>query len=129
MDLLPGLWCGAHVAILSAGPNGDDFAAGASVQRFWLTAESLELRVQPEMAPLIFSRYAREDRRFAEDDRKIMEARTVADRLEALLGPERFSRAVFLGRIGYGPPASSRSLRLVSEQLRVPITPEAARLP
>src|SRR5207253_2628025 len=62
LDFLPALACAAHVALL--GPKApssiDDYVeAGASIQRFWLTATSLGLQQQPELTPLIFARYAR----------------------------------------------------------------------
>ena len=63
LDLLPGLACAAHIVIVArARPDTlDDYiAAGEAMQRFWLTASSLGLYLQPEMTPLIFSAYARE---------------------------------------------------------------------
>jgi hypothetical protein len=128
LDLLPGLLCAAHVVILArakAAPAGTmegldaDFEAGRAVQRFWLTAESLDLRHQPEMTPLIFSRYAAEQRAFTRDTRALQTAQQVRLRLDAMLGADQRSRAVWIGRIGAGPTASARSRRLPLESLLV----------
>jgi hypothetical protein len=67
MDLLPSLRCGAHVAIVRHAPTlsvDDHVDAGKAVQRLWLQATTLGLQHQPELTPLIFSRYVREGRHF-----------------------------------------------------------------
>ncbi|MBN9132141.1 MAG: nitroreductase family protein [Nitrosospira multiformis] len=121
MDLLPGVFCAAHFAILAhkAPESIDDYVAvGRAVQRFWLTATSLELQLQPELTPLIFSRYVRAGRTFSRELNAIDTARGLAERLFVLLNAGSAERAVFLGRIGNGPVATSRSLRLPVERLR-----------
>lgn len=120
MDLLPGLFCAAHFAILSArAPQTiDDYvAAGRAVQRFWLTATHLGLQLQPEMTPLIFGRYVREQRTFSRLPGMMDTATELSARLSRLMGDSPVERVVFLGRIGHGPPAASRSLRLSLERL------------
>lgn len=115
MDLLPGLFCAAHFAILAPkAPETIDHyvAAGRALQRFWLTAASLGLQLQPEMTPLIFSRYVHEGRDFSRQPAALKTAEKLADRLSRLLPDQSMERAVFLGRIGNGPAATSRSLRL-----------------
>ena len=145
LDLIPGLLCGAHVVIARAAAQeearsdrspgaqrdilaqGDaaahdldaDFAAGRAVQRFWLTAETLGLRHQPEMTPLIFSRYAAEGRRFTNDEGALRTAQAVRESLDGLLGAERRARAVWIGRIGAGPRAQARSVRLPLDSLLI----------
>jgi hypothetical protein len=121
MDLLPGVFCAAHFALLAhkAPESIDDYvAAGRAVQRFWLTATSLELQLQPELTPLIFSRYVREGRTFSRQPQAMDSASRLAERLSLLLNVDSAERAVFLGRIGNGPAATSRSLRLPVERLR-----------
>jgi nitroreductase len=121
LDFIPALACGAHMLILaSREPKTiDDFvAAGAAVQRFWLAATQLGLQHQPEMTPLIFSRYVREDLRFSADDRALRAAVKLARRLESALGAD-IRRAVWLGRIGAGPRPSARSVRLPLDRLMV----------
>lgn len=115
MDLLPGMFCAAHFAILAqeSPETVDDYvAAGRAAQRFWLTATSLGLQLQPEMTPLIFSRYVREARAFSHQPGATGAAAKLAQRLSRQLPDKSAERAVFLGRIGNGRPAASRSLRL-----------------
>jgi hypothetical protein len=114
MDLLPGLFCGAHFAILAdkAPENADDYvAAGRAVQRFWLTAASLGLQLQPELTPLIFGRYVRNGLTFSRFPAAGDQAEKLYRRLSALLADDAAERAAFLGRIGQGRVAASRSLR------------------
>ncbi len=122
MDLLPGWFCAAHFAILAnrAPETIDDYvAAGRAVQRFWLTATSLGLGLQPELTPLIFSRYVREDRRFSESNAAWMQAQTLAGRLKTVLA-EDTHRTMFLGRVGHSPVPWARSLRLPLQRLTIP---------
>jgi len=120
MDLLPGLACGAHFALVAAKPPADvdDYlAAGRQVQRFWLTATRLGLELQPEMTPIIFSRYVREGRDFSRLPRPGEIAAKLGGRLAAEFSPIDPARLVFLGRIGAGPRAKARSTRLPVERL------------
>ncbi|MBU1690926.1 MAG: nitroreductase family protein [Gammaproteobacteria bacterium] len=120
MDLLPGLFCAAHFALLAhkAPETIDDYvAAGRAVQRFWLTATSLGLQLQPEMTPLIFARYVRENRVFSRLPGAMETAANLGARLSRLLRNDAVGQAVFLGRIGSGRSADSRSLRLPMQKL------------
>lgn len=120
MDMLPGFFCAAHFAILApeAPETIDDYvAAGRAVQRFWLTAASLGLQLQPEMTPLIFSRYVREGRTFSRFPGAVDTATGLSVRLSRSMQDAPVQRAVFLGRIGNGAMATSRSLRLSVERL------------
>ncbi|MEO7781466.1 MAG: molybdopterin biosynthesis protein MoeY [Candidatus Nitrotoga sp.] len=120
MDLLPGLFCAAHFAIVAdEAPSTIDHyvSAGRAIQRFWLTATSLGLQLQPEMTPLIFGRYVREDRLFSRLPGAMETATHLGVRLSGLLQNDAVGRAVFLGRIGNGRSASSRSLRLPIQKL------------
>jgi len=114
LDLIPGIACAAHFVILApvAPASIEDFAAaGRAMQRFWLTATSLRLHVQPEMTPLIFAGYARSRRAFSRVSGALEDADRVRVELEALAQEERLTRAVFMGRIGAGPAPKARSLR------------------
>ena len=120
MDLLPGVFCGAHFALLADEPPEtveDYVAAGRVVQRFWLTATSLGLQLQPEVTPLIFGRYVREGVPFSRLSAARRRAQALYSRLAALLPGQEVGRAVFLGRVGRGRPAASRSLRRPVETL------------
>ena len=120
LDLLPGLRCGAHFAIVAASPpvSIDDYlAAGAATQRFWLTATALGLQLQPQYTPLVFAACDRLDVAFTCDPAGRARAHAVAAMLDDLLGSGTSRSAVFLGRVGYGPKPDSRSLRLPLEKL------------
>jgi hypothetical protein len=120
MDLLPGLFCAAHFALLAerAPASIDDYvAAGRALQRFWLTATGLGLQLQPEMTPLIFGRYVRQGRTFSRLPDAVESATKLTRQLTRQLPEPDVERAVFLGRIGNGRPASSRSLRLPLQRL------------
>lgn len=120
MDLLPGLFCAAHFALVAGrAPEGiDDYvAAGRALQRFWLTATELGLQLQPEMTPLIFGRYVRQGRTFSHQPSAVESAAKLARQLPRQLPGQTIERVVFLGRIGNGRPAASRSLRLTLQRL------------
>ncbi|MDD5330801.1 MAG: molybdopterin biosynthesis protein MoeY [Sulfuricella sp.] len=121
LDLLPGIACAAHFALIArARPETiDDYVnAGRAMQRFWLTATRLGLQLQPEMTPLIFSAYAREGVRFSETPGSLEKARHLSGQLARLIG-DGAENAVFMGRIGAGRAAAARSLRLPLERLKV----------
>ena len=126
LDLVPGLACAAHVALVAREPARtlDDYvAAGRALQRFWLTATSLGLQFQPQYTPLVFARYARRGVRFTTRERALGDARRIAHGLDRLLGADTAARTVFMGRIGEGAPARSRSLRMPLERLLEPPPP------
>lgn len=118
MDLLPGLACAAHFVMQSrqAPVTVDDYvAAGRAVQRFWLTATELGLQMQPEMTPLIFSRYVVAGRRFtAERKLDALAARLQRESAALLTGP---AHPLFMGRLGAGRAAAARSERKPLAQL------------
>ena len=69
MDLLTGLRCAAHFVIVADAPLqsvADYVAGGRAMQRFWLEATRQNLQFQPEMTPLIFSRYIAQGVEFTE---------------------------------------------------------------
>jgi hypothetical protein len=125
MDWLPGLMCAAHFGLVASCParSVDDYvAAGRALQRFWLTATRLGLQLQPEQTPLIFDRYLRQGRAFTTRPELVAYAANLATRLRSRLPAGADGHTVFLGRLGYGVAASSRSLRLDAERLIKPGT-------
>jgi hypothetical protein len=119
LDILPGLFCAAHIALLAPSPLRpvDDYVqAGRAMQRFWLTATQLGLFLQPEMTPLIFSRYVREGRTFTSMPRAQDKARNLADRLREVVAG-RDADALFMARVGQGPAPRARSLRRPLDEL------------
>ncbi|WP_018412963.1 nitroreductase family protein [Methyloversatilis thermotolerans] len=114
LDLIPGLACSGHAYLVMPSPpvTVDDYvAAGQCMQRFWLTVEKLGMQSQPEMTPLIFARYVRENRPFTDLPAGRQGAAGIADRLAALLGPEALARATWACRIGRRRALPGRSLR------------------
>ena len=113
MDLLPSLMCGAHFVLLREQPpiSVDDYVeAGRMVQRLWLTATALGLQHQPELTPLIFSRYVRDGLAFSASPSAVFLARALAERTRNLIGPE-LNGAVWIGRLGEAARPESRSSR------------------
>jgi nitroreductase len=126
LDLLPGLLCAAHFALVAqAAPRGiDDYVdAGAAVQRFWLTATRLGLQLQPQYTPLVFAEYVRRGVAFTSVQPAKDRAVRIERRLAALLDEKTAPATMFLGRVGYGKPAEARSLRLPLERLLLPPAP------
>jgi nitroreductase len=122
MDLIPGLACAAHFVLTA--PHRpqriDDYvAAGRAMQRFWLTATAQGLQLQPELTPLIFSRYVREGRVFSGAPGMQQRAAELARQGELLVGRQAWETAVFMGRIGAGEPAVARSIRKPLNQLLI----------
>lgn len=114
MELIPGLGCAAHFAVVSeAIPDkpDDHVAAGRAMQRFWLTATQLGLQLQPEMAPVVFSGYVTRGIRFTSAARARKKAAALARRFEHTIGKANAQRTVFMGRIGSGSTPRARSLR------------------
>lgn len=121
MDWLPGLNCGAHFVLKSRSParSLDDYVeAGRAVQRLWLSAEQQDLRLQPEVTPLIFARYVREGIRFTKVEALLELARSLQAQYRELVEVDQFD-PVFMGRVGFGPVARSRSTRMSLDKLIV----------
>lgn len=119
LDLIPGLCCAAHFVILSKGSlDGVDqyIDGGRALQRFWLAATSQGLSLQPEMTPLIFSRYVRERRAFTRVAKLEAAAARLASRFDRMSGAS--PEAVFVGRIGTGERPFARSWRRRISELR-----------
>ena len=112
--MMPALRCAAHFIIISEKPleSIDQYLEGGrALQRFWLTSTSLGLQFQPEMTPLIFSRYHAESEQFTEDMRAIRSAEDLASQLKLFVGEADIHKAVFMGRLGFGSVPASRSVR------------------
>ena len=126
LDLLPGLFCGAHYVIVASTPHrnvNEYIEAGRGMQRFWLTATQLGLQMQPELTPLIFSTYIRNGVRFSRAPHLWELAERLSTQLQRFLGSETCERAVFMGRLGSGPAATARSLRKpLRELMLVPLS-------
>ncbi|XSG84311.1 MAG: ThiF family adenylyltransferase [Methylohalobius sp. ZOD2] len=112
LDLLPGIFCAAHFAIIAdrePEPVEDYLEAGRALQRFWLTATSLGLQLQPEMTPIIFSGYVRKGLEFTKTEAVQGGAERLAERFTSLY--DKPDKIVFAGRIGQASSPTTRSLR------------------
>lgn len=122
MDLLPAYCCGAHFMIVADKPldNDTDYhAGGRALQRFWLTATRLNLQLQPEMTPLIFSGYADRNLEFTRNQLALKRATAVSESLKQSFGADCVTHGVYMGRVGYGATPTSRSLRKSVAELTV----------
>ena len=122
MDFLPGLRCGAHFVIVADKPLAtvDDYIdGGRAMQRFWLEATRQGLQFQPEMTPVIFSRYASKGLDFTSEASERELAGKLALALDTIIGANGDpSHRVYMGRLGYGITPTSRSIRLPLPKLR-----------
>lgn len=122
MDFIPGIACAAHFVIQAreAPHSIDDYiGAGRALQRFWLTLTQQGLVMQPEMTPLIFSRYSLSGLQFSTDMDMQESARKLTNQLHGLIGEEATARSTFMGRIGAGPSPTARSLRMPLVKLKL----------
>jgi hypothetical protein len=119
MDLVPGLACAAHFVLKAkAKPvTIDDYvAAGRAVQRFWLTLTARGLYMQPEMTPLIFSKYVRENTAFTTTAKLHGQAEKLRAQADQLIFTDALF-PVYMGRLGAGPAPKARSERRSVEDL------------
>lgn len=123
MDLLPAYFCGGHFLITAKEPLSsmeDYLEGGRAVQRFWLTVCKQGLLLQPEMTPLIFSRFHRQSVTFTESPTALERAGKVCSKLQAIWQVDEIVNfGVFQGRIGVGRYPKSRSMRLQLNQLLI----------
>src|SRR5450830_386688 len=119
MDLLLGLACAAHFVLKAnqAPASIDDYIdAGAALTRLWLTMTHLGLYMQPEMTPLIFSKYVRENRHFTATRQLHGPAARLREQTEKML----FAGSgfpVYMGRVGAGKAPRARSERRPLDEL------------
>lgn len=124
LDFLPGLSCSAHFALVAPHEPtnvSERIQSGRAIQRLWLTATQLGFQMQPSYTPLVFARYARENRRFTDSTRARFTASGIAQRLSDILGSADALNTVFLGRLGPARVMRARSLRLPLDRLMLDI--------
>jgi nitroreductase len=127
LDIIPSLACAAHFLIRArATPRTvDDYvSAGRAMQRFWLTVTHQGLQLQPEMSPLIFAAYARQNRPFTASSAIWQRAKALGEHFDRLVAPDA-ATTVFMGRLGEGPAPRARSLRRPLAALLVERAPRA----
>jgi len=115
LDLLPGLFCAAHLLVRPViAPTGlnDWVALGGTVQRIWLTATRQGLHFQPEMTPVIFRWYARAGRQFSTAPGLFNDALRLSVNFENLTQSAPSASFGFFARVGTSKIPHSRSIRL-----------------
>lgn len=120
LDVLPAIFCGSHALLkpkASLSGTDDYVTVGMSMQRFWLTAASQGLYLQPQMTPVIFRWYARHERPFAASPESMKIAKEISGRLEKLANIQQQDDLAFFCRLGESTPPRSRSLRKSLEDL------------
>lgn len=120
LDFIPGFSCAAHFGLVSksALETIDHYVAGGrAMQRFWLEATRLGLWLQPEMTPVIFGRYHRENRVFTTNHAVQALGADIASGFSALLGEPVVQLLVFFGRVGEGRAPHARSTRIPLSRL------------
>jgi nitroreductase len=122
LDLLPGLRCAAHMALIAPRlpcTRAEHVASGRALQRAWLTAERLGLRLQPEYTPVALSRKVHCGLTLTKVTAIQSRIERLVDEYGALLAPIPTERCLMLARLGEGPPAQARALRLTLDELTV----------
>ncbi|KAG2375190.1 hypothetical protein C9374_010194 [Naegleria lovaniensis] len=136
LDFLPGIACGAHFMFISQHPNSlvstqDYIQVGRALQRFWLTATQLDVRLQPETTPIIFSNYVRNGIKFSKSEECLRKARHIEKRLCEIVNshPEAKNVSVdgtplqeqvaFVGRVGHAEKPYARSIRKSLDELLI----------
>lgn len=120
LDVLPAIFCAAHVLIRARTPPAtleDYVRAGVAMQRLWLTASAVGLHLQPEMTPVIFRWYVRAGRQFSASPNVAFGAPALATLFERLAGAGPHDAFVFFCRTGNSKAPSSRSLRRELDEL------------
>jgi molybdopterin/thiamine biosynthesis adenylyltransferase len=118
LDFIPSIKSSAHFAIVADTPPvsvQDYVAAGAAIQRFWLTSTKLGLGFQPEQTPVIFSKYLTKGLYFTSNQSAIKNAKKGKVLFDSLINKPQ--NTIFLGRMGRGAPPKSRSTRLPLSEL------------
>lgn len=124
LDILPGLGSAAFFTLSAPAATVPSrveqlLRRGQAIQRFWLTAASLGLALQPGLAILIFAHYGAHAIPFTGDAALLAKARTLSQRFDAVVG-QPTDDVVFLGRIGEPRPSlpKIRSIRRPLADLR-----------
>ena len=114
LDLLPGLFCAAHLLLRPLHPPkrlADWIHLGVAVQRIWLTATYHHLHLQPQMTPVIFRWYARAGRHFSTTSGLFEQAVKLSERFERVAIATPGEDFGFFARVGVSQLPKSRSIR------------------
>jgi hypothetical protein len=118
LDFIPALSCAAHLLLTPrqfGNRIADHVQAGVALQRLWLTASHLGLHLQPEMTPVIFRWYARNNRQISAKPEINEGASKLAKMFEKLAMKNAEDNFSFFCRLGYSRPTHARSVRKTLE--------------
>ncbi len=123
LELLPNIMCSAGIAIVTdktpTTPE-DWIAAGRAIQRFWLALTSQGLSHQPSYTPMLFSKYLDEGKVLSTMPHVKEKAMDIKEDLSTLLGSDSIRKnLVWMGRVGFAKPKTSRSIRLSLNEIMV----------
>lgn len=114
LDLLPALFCAAHLLVRPERPPvrlADWVHLGIAVQRIWLTATHQGLHLQPQMTPVIFRWYARAGRHFSTEPTLFEQALSLSGDFERIANATPKEDFGFFARVGVSQAPHSRSIR------------------
>ncbi len=114
LDLLPALFCAAHLLVRPQRPPAlfaDWVQLGIAVQRLWLTATQQGLHLQPQMTPVIFRWYAHAGRHFSTELTLFEQTLSLSDSFERLAKARPTDHFGFFARVGVSQVPHSRSIR------------------
>lgn len=128
MDILPGLFCGAHFMVFRKPPRDDEekatslLRAGQALQRFWLKTTGLGMALQPALAPLCFAYYGRNNLPFTSAISMRQQAKKLASKLNTICSGQNTNDLLFMGRMGLPVSlgARPRSIRRPLVSLIIP---------
>ena len=123
-DFFPGLFCGAHFFISYRSKPSDEnlflLHTGQAIQRFWLTATSMGLVMQPILTTLTLPYYVKRNIYFSRNKSAMGKARKLTEQLGDFWQKD-IDTVLFVGRIGYPrhTAINARSLRYSLRELLV----------
>lgn len=120
LGVLPALCCASHFMITSKyklTTITDRLECGRALQRFWLTATALDIRLQPELAPLFFAKFSKKGDRFTDNECALKIAQKLPTALSRVFSDNEIDKWFFMGRVGFGDEPKARSGRLPLNEL------------
>ena len=114
LDLIPGIFCAAHVLLKPERFDSSLHAyvqSGVALQRLWLTASEKGLHLQPQMTPVIFRWYAQANQKISANPEIDRNAALLADSFEQVLLTKSSDTVAFFCRLGFSRTPASRSTR------------------
>ena len=121
LDFIPGIFCARHFRMYFKSSDRiwtaqDYIRAGSAIQRFWLTASSHGLSLQPSFSPIIFEKYVKQKHEFSVSKSSVSAAKRMA-KFMSRISRHPLGNQVFQGRLGY----SNRNENVTGRSVRIPL--------